>query len=639
MTFFCFSSRAECSLEIMTSMKFANILLETNPRSVAYPALYCHSNQPVVFDKLIHEWKMYDAGTFDFSTYFNSLSVMKLKRYTRATGFTLHLELKGAACEVLQTMGDAFAHDPIPVEGASKKLKASTNWQTVDLPLTVTDDMVIVGFIIKTEGTVSIRNSYYELDVDGELNDVELVLSTTTFKKEAFIERNIDLVKNQIIGSNDSIADHFHMYVMDNGRTLDAEKLSGDRIQVIPNDNVGGAGGFTRGMITAMEQNPKATNILLMDDDVAVSPESIKRTYNLLRILKPEHREDMISGAMLNYEIGEDQWEDIGNMTQQGTFAGCKPPLRLTLFEDLIYNEMYTPTKWQRNNMYAAWWYCCIPISVIEKNGLPLPVFVRCDDAEYGIRCKTGFITMNSLCVWHMSFFERYNAAVERYQTTRNTMIAQATCGMAPGADFMRELHNNIRLELKKFGYANAELCLDAFEDFLKGPSFIKKPGQAEQSFMAANRNKEQLVDFATLQAQANQDPELAGFDIKEIDRQLIEGDKPRSLPERLEDLITDNNQRYIKKDGTGYAVIPLQGWLYPAGAIRGKHKLVVLDWYNRKGTIRAKDVKRYQQIKKRYARDLKYYKANIERIRKEYAEARSELTSLEYWKNYLKME
>lgn len=60
-------------------------------------------------------------------------------------------------------------------------------------------------------------------------------------------------------------------------------------------------------------------------------------------------------------------------MTQQGTFAGCKPPLRLTLFEDLVYNEIYTPTKWQRNNMYAAWWYCCIPISVIEKNGLPFP--------------------------------------------------------------------------------------------------------------------------------------------------------------------------------------------------------------------------------------------------------------------------
>lgn len=620
-------------------MKFANILLETNPRSVAYPALYCRSDHPVIFNETQGEWEMHGAGTFDFSTYFNSLSVRKLKQFTKAKSFTLHLELKGAACEVQQTMGDAFAHDPIEVEGVHRGLSASRQWQSVDMPLTITDDMVIVGFIIKTEGSVDIRNSYYELEIDGDLNDVELVLSTTTFKKEAFIERNIGLVKEQIVESADPIAKHFHMYVMDNGRTLDAEKLTSDRITVIPNDNVGGAGGFTRGMITAMEQDPKATNILLMDDDVAVSPESIKRTYNLLRILKEEHREDMISGAMLNYEIGEDQWEDIGNMTPQGTFAGCKPGMRLTLFEDLIYNEMFTPTKWQRNNMYAAWWYCCIPISVIEKNGLPLPVFVRCDDAEYGIRCKTGFITMNSLCVWHMSFFERYNAAVERYQTTRNTMIAQATCGMAPDADFMKELHNNIRLELKKFGYANAELCLDAFEDFLRGPEFIKKPGQSEKSFMAANRNKEQLVDFETLQSRADQDPELAGFSIKNVDRQLIDGDKSRSLAERLEDLITDNNQRYIKKDGAGYAVIPLQGWLYPAGAIRGKHKLVVLDWYNRKGTIRTKDVQRYQKIKKRYMRDLKYYKANINRLRKEYAAARAELTSVEYWKNYLKMD
>ena len=620
-------------------MKFANVLLETNPRSVAYPALYCRSDHPVIFNETQGEWEMHGAGTFDFSTYFNSLSVRKLKQFTKAKSFTLHLELKGAACEVQQTMGDAFAHDPIEVEGVHRGLSASRQWQSVDMPLTITDDMVIVGFIIRTEGSVDIRNSYYELEIDGDLNDVELVLSTTTFKKEAFIERNIGLVKEQIVESADPIAKHFHMYVMDNGRTLDAEKLTSDRITVIPNDNVGGAGGFTRGMITAMEQDPKATNILLMDDDVAVSPESIKRTYNLLRILKEEHREDMVSGAMLNYEVGEDQWEDIGNMTPQGTFAGCKPGMRLTLFEDLIYNEMFTPTKWQRNNMYAAWWYCCIPISVIEKNGLPLPVFVRCDDAEYGIRCKTGFITMNSLCVWHMSFFERYNAAVERYQTTRNTMIAQATCGMAPDADFMKELHNNIRLELKKFGYANAELCLDAFEDFLKGPEFIKKPGQSEKSFMVANRNKEQLVDFETLQSRADQDPELAGFSIKNVDRQLIDGDKSRSLAERLEDLITDNNQRYIKKDGAGYAVIPLQGWLYPAGVIRGKHKLVVLDWYNRKGTIRTKDVQRYQKIKKRYMRDLKYYKANINRLRKEYAAARVELTSVEYWKNYLKMD
>ncbi|MGJ4765223.1 hypothetical protein ACRYA1_11905, partial [Bifidobacterium longum LL6991] len=78
---------------------------------------------------------------------------------------------------------------------------------------------------------------------------------------------------------------------------------------------VGGVGGFTRGRIEAMEQKVPATNILLMDDVVAVSPESIKRTYNLLRLLKPEYTKAMISGAMLNYEIGEHQWEDKGYMT------------------------------------------------------------------------------------------------------------------------------------------------------------------------------------------------------------------------------------------------------------------------------------------------------------------------------------
>ena len=39
-------------------MKFANILLETNPRSVTYPALYCRSDQPVVFDEQLGEWEI-----------------------------------------------------------------------------------------------------------------------------------------------------------------------------------------------------------------------------------------------------------------------------------------------------------------------------------------------------------------------------------------------------------------------------------------------------------------------------------------------------------------------------------------------------------------------------------------------------
>ena len=622
----------------MPTMKFASVLLEKNPRSLSYPSLYCKADGDVVQDKTDGVWLLYSKGTYDFSTYFNSLSVQKLNKYTRATKYVLHLELKGAALSVQQTKGGVFSAHPEPV-GEPHQTPASQGWKQLDIDLRVDDDAVIVGFVISTEGQVSLRNSYYALEYEGDPRPVELALATTTFKKESYIERNIGLIEKDILASSEDIAEHFHMYVIDNGRTLDVDKLSDEHVTIRPNQNVGGAGGFTRGMIEAMEQQVPATNVLLMDDDVAVSPESIKRTYNLLRILKDEYSDAMISGAMLNYEVGEDQWEDTGYMADGGSFTPAKPPLRLTQYEDVVYNEAFKiPKRVRPEQRYAAWWYCCIPIGVIKEEGLPLPVFVRCDDAEYGTRCHRELITMNGLCIWHMSFHVRYNAAVERYQTTRNTMVARFTTGFAPDSDFMHELHNNIRLELKKFGYANARLCLDAFEDFLKGPQFISKPGVAEQTFMRANKNKEALVSFDELQKQA-ETLHIDGFDINDINRQVVDGDKPRTIPQRLQDYVTNNGQRLMKSDGDGYAVIPLIGWAYPAGVIRGKKYLIVIDWYNKKGAIRTKDAAQYAQIIRRYERDLHYYKRNIDRLREEYSGARAELTSVKYWKHYLQMD
>ena len=92
------------------------------------------------------------------------------------------------------------------------------------------------------------------------------------------------------------------MLVIDNGRTLDAETLSGDGVRVFPNKNVGGAGGFARGMIEAMRLEKPATHVLLMDDDVQISTESLKRTYQLLSIVNDEYKDSYVSGAMMSYE-------------------------------------------------------------------------------------------------------------------------------------------------------------------------------------------------------------------------------------------------------------------------------------------------------------------------------------------------
>lgn len=51
------------------------------------------------------------------------------------------------------------------------------------------------------------------------------------------------------------MGDYFHLTVVDNGRTLSGSVCAGNpAITLIPNGNVGGAGGFAAGMIHA--RNP-----------------------------------------------------------------------------------------------------------------------------------------------------------------------------------------------------------------------------------------------------------------------------------------------------------------------------------------------------------------------------------------------
>ena len=59
---------------------------------------------------------------------------------------------------------------------------------------------------------------------------------------------------------------------------------------------------------------------------------------------------------------------------------------------------------------YNAWWMCLIPRSVAEDLGLPLPLFIKWDDAEYGLRARSrGYrtATVPGIAIWHMSFLEK----------------------------------------------------------------------------------------------------------------------------------------------------------------------------------------------------------------------------------------
>lgn len=143
------------------------------------------------------------------------------------------MELKGDVKGLCQTHASVFDY-------SSRRDERSfavdgEGWNTIELPIQYDSSDVMCGFLIEAAGPVEIRNSYYAAMVpDGSIRPVELVLSTTTFKKETYITHNIELVREKILESQDDIAKHFRMFVIDNGSTLDAEKLSGNGVTVFP---------------------------------------------------------------------------------------------------------------------------------------------------------------------------------------------------------------------------------------------------------------------------------------------------------------------------------------------------------------------------------------------------------------------
>ncbi|MFC5099462.1 glycosyltransferase family 2 protein [Kibdelosporangium philippinense] len=78
---------------------------------------------------------------------------------------------------------------------------------------------------------------------------------------------------------------------------------------------------------------------------------------------------------------------------------------------------------------YNAWWSCLIPAEVIEKCGLPLPMFFQWDDIEYGTRAgRNGFatVTLPGAAVWHADFAWKDWDDWARYFSLRNSLITSA---------------------------------------------------------------------------------------------------------------------------------------------------------------------------------------------------------------------
>ncbi|WP_255788852.1 glycosyltransferase, partial [Mycobacteroides abscessus] len=126
---------------------------------------------------------------------------------------------------------------------------------------------------------------------------------------------------------------------------------------------------------------------------------------------------------------------------------------------------------------FNGWWMCMIPRAVAEELGQPLPLFIKWDDAEYGLRANEhgyGTASMPGTAIWHMAWSDKDDAIDwQAYFHLRNRLVVAA-------------LHwdNNIRGLLGSMIKATIKhlMCLEystvaiqnrAIDDFLAGPEHI----------------------------------------------------------------------------------------------------------------------------------------------------------------------
>ena len=173
---------------------------------------------------------------------------------------------------------------------------------------------------------------------------------------------------------------------------------------------------------------------------------------------------------------------EAGAAWYAGNLQSRKSGVDLNTVDGCLYNEIEEYVE------YNAWWYCCTPMSVVREDNLPLPIFIRGDDLEYGLRNMKHLLLMNGICVWHEPFENKYSSFLE-YYIIRNMLYDNALhCPNFSKWQFLKRLYGSVVRQLFYYRYQNVELIFRGVNDFFKGADFLRETDgeKLHQEIMAA---------------------------------------------------------------------------------------------------------------------------------------------------------
>jgi galactofuranosylgalactofuranosylrhamnosyl-N-acetylglucosaminyl-diphospho-decaprenol beta-1,5/1,6-galactofuranosyltransferase len=435
-----------------------------------------------------------------FSTYFNAFPASYWRRWStlgsvvlraeltgtgrvdiyrsKATGARIHVE--GANFDVDEPLArrESSSDEPLARRESSSDEQPAVLEFEIDLgPF---EDGGWIWFDVTTDSAVTLHSAgwYAPVPAPGVAN---VAIGVPTFNRPADCVQSLraltsDPLVDQVIGAV-IVPDQGKAKVRDHPGFTEAAAPLGNRLSIHDQPNLGGSGGYSRVMYEALK-NTDCQQILFMDDDIRIEPDSILRALALNRFAKTPM---LIGGQMLNLQEPS-HLHIMGEVVDRSSFMWTSAPY--TKYDHDFAKKPLNDNNYESNLLhrridvdYNGWWMCMIPRQVAEELGQPLPLFIKWDDADYGLRAgERGYptATMPGTAIWHMAWSDKDDAIDwQAYFHLRNRLVVAA---LHWDGDVMGLVRSHLKATLKHLAcleYSTVAIQNRAIDDFLAGPEHI----------------------------------------------------------------------------------------------------------------------------------------------------------------------
>jgi len=572
------------------------------------------------------------GAKLSFGTYFNAFPASYWRRWTVVSSVRLSVTVRGAGATVIVQKSMA--------NGRQQKVDSAAT--EADDPTTLTFDLTLTPFVdggwywydvVASNGDVVVEAAEWSAEVPAERAEHGTVdMAITTMNRPDFCAELLgQLGTPELMPYLDTVflMEQGTQKVTDSDRFADAETALDGKLRVIEQGNLGGSGGYARGQMESVRKGT-ATYAMMMDDDVVCEPEGIIRAITFADLSR---RPTIVGGHMFSL-YAKSRLHSFGEIVHPWRFWWMSP---LDTYNDWDFGARnLRSARWLHKRLdvdFNGWFMCLIPRRVIDDVGLSLPLFIKWDDSEYGLRAKAaGYptVTFPGAAVWHVPWTDKNDALDwQAYFHLRNRYVAALLHSTYPkGGRLIRESLNHQIAHLVSMQYSTAELRLMAMEDVLRGPHALHDLLPTRLAEVNAFRKQ-----FSDAQLHADHDD----FPPVRREKPPRKGKDLTEVPSRRAQLITAGlaplrqlkSPRRLSREHPEVEIRAMDARWYRLAAF---DSAVVSMNDGTSAALYVRDKDRFLDLSRRTAALHLRFRKEWDQLAAQYREALGEITSLEAW-------